>query len=191
MDAKATLRAEIRAKILALSATERAEKSARIAQHFLASELYKKARTVFAYASSAREVSTRAILEQCLRDGKTLGLPHTGPAGTQLVFHRVTDLANDVVKGRFGILEPREELAILSGQSADVIVVPGVAFTLKGERLGQGGGYYDRFLNTLPDRASRVAFVFDCQIVSTLPVEPHDERVKWLARETEFCEISS
>lgn len=191
MDTKASLRAEIRAKIQALSAEERAEKSARIAQQFLTSALYKNARTIFAYASSAREVSTRTILEQSLRDGKVLGLPHTGPAGTQLEFHRVTALEKDLEKGRFGILEPRAELPLLKSEAADVIIVPGVAFTKKGERLGQGGGFYDRLLETLPKSAARVALVLECQLVSALPMETHDQSVNWLVEEAGLREVFS
>jgi 5-formyltetrahydrofolate cyclo-ligase len=59
----------------------------------------------------------------------------------------------------------------------DVVVVPGVAFTADGQRLGQGGGWYDRFLAALRDDAVAIGVCFDVQIVDDLPVEAHDRRV--------------
>lgn len=75
-----------------------------------------------------------------------------------------------LVPGPFGILEPP------GGPPAgdlDVIICPGLAFTRDGHRLGQGGGYYDRALARFP-QARKIAVAFPCQIVATLPHEPHD-----------------
>lgn len=68
----------------------------------------------------------------------------------------------------------------------DVILVPGLAFTRDGQRLGRGGGFYDRLLSQLPARALKLGVCFDLQIVERLPSEPHDQRVNAVVTENEF-----
>lgn len=181
---KASVRSTVRAAIQAMSTEERTRRSAVVAQHFLSSDLYRGAQIIFAYASSAREVSTKDILERSLADGKVLALPHTGVDGSELTFHRVTDLAKDLEPGRFGILEPLESAPKIEIAEADLVIVPGVAFTKSGERLGQGGGFYDRFLAKLPSGVARCGLAFDCQIVTSLPTEAHDEKVSHVFAES-------
>jgi 5-formyltetrahydrofolate cyclo-ligase len=62
--------------------------------------------------------------------------------------------------------------------SLDLVLVPGLAFTLCGRRLGRGGGYYDRTLSALPLRAISLGVCFSCQIVESIPVEAHDQPVR-------------
>jgi len=59
----------------------------------------------------------------------------------------------------------------------DVVIVPGTAFTLDGHRLGQGGGWYDRFLQTVRPDCVTIGVAFGPQIVDELPIEPHDVRL--------------
>ncbi len=70
----------------------------------------------------------------------------------------------------------------------DLILVPGLAFTTDGLRLGRGGGYYDRLLASLPPRTRRIGVCFATQIVATLPTEPHDQRVARVV--TELSDIA-
>ena len=66
----------------------------------------------------------------------------------------------------------------------DVILVPGLAFTRRGQRLGRGGAYYDRYLASMPAKTLKIGVCFDCQIVATLPTEPHDQTVDAVVTET-------
>jgi 5-formyltetrahydrofolate cyclo-ligase len=66
----------------------------------------------------------------------------------------------------------------------DVVIVPGTAFTPSGDRLGQGGGWYDRFLETVRPDCVTIGVAFAAQIVSELPVEPHDVRVDHVVTES-------
>ncbi len=87
--------------------------------------------------------------------------------------------------GSYGICEPDTDRKAIRPQDLDLIFVPGVAFGEKGERIGRGSGYYDRFLVLAP-QALRVALAFDFQVFSALPQTQMDQCVHWVVTET--CE---
>ncbi len=78
-----------------------------------------------------------------------------------------------LVRGPLGADEPPSGAPEADPADIECVVMPGVAFSLDGLRLGRGGGYYDATLKTMP-RAARVGLAYDVQIVETLPREPHD-----------------
>ena len=90
--------------------------------------------------------------------------------GKILSFHPISALA-ELIPGRFGIREP---VPGRSPKQLDLIVVPGLAFSAEGNRLGRGGGFYDRFLSTLPQATLKIGVCFEFQRVSSIPHEPHD-----------------
>jgi 5-formyltetrahydrofolate cyclo-ligase len=69
-------------------------------------------------------------------------------------------------------------------EQIDLILVPGLAFTRAGQRLGRGGGFYDRYLAALPTRAIKLGVCFQCQIEENLPLEAHDQRVHAIITES-------
>ena len=89
-----------------------------------------------------------------------------------------------LVRHRFGMLEPAADLPVVDPATLDMVLVPGVAFDRRGERLGFGGGYYDRFLPTTP--ALRVGIAFDQCLAEELPCGKHDQRMDWVATPTEI-----
>lgn len=108
--------------------------------------------------------------------------------GQQLVFYRVKDTVEDLCLGHHKFLEPRKEVHRLDPSEAHLILVPGLAFTMAGDRLGRGGGYYDRFLKLCPG-ALTLGVAMQEQILPSLPVEKHDQRVQHVlvpGRETGF-----
>lgn len=126
---------------------------------------YRQATTVLAYASLPTEVDTAGLCARVVADGKVLMLPRV--EGDHLV--AVVD-RGEYRSGYAGIREPRGEP--VDPTSIDVCVVPGLAFTSAGHRLGRGGGHYDRFLTGLP--AATIGVCFAEQLVDELPVEAHD-----------------
>lgn len=94
----------------------------------------------------------------------------------QLSFHHITDISQDTQPGAHGIPAPRPELPVIAPQELDILIIPGVAFTAEGERLGYGGGYYDRFIPLCP-KAQKIALAFKEQILPSLPTEAHDLRI--------------
>ena len=93
--------------------------------------------------------------------------------GETLSFRTVSTLS-DLCPGRYGIREP---VGGASPEHLDLIVVPGLAFTADGNRLGRGAGFYDRFLSTIPGYAVKVGVCFAFQLVLEIPVECHDVKV--------------
>ena len=128
---------------------------------------YRAASTVMAFASMSTEPDTDGLFARLARDGKTLVLPRIETDGDRIVPVVAGDAFRD---GRWGIREPLGEPC--DPASIDVVVVPGVAFTLAGARLGHGKAYYDRFLPTT--RAATVGVCFSEQLLDELSTEPHD-----------------
>ncbi|MDO4558116.1 MAG: 5-formyltetrahydrofolate cyclo-ligase, partial [Planctomycetia bacterium] len=104
--------------------------------------------------------------------------------GNQLGLFRL-ESTSELIRGRFGVPEPREELRKTPGkrigpEEVDMYLIPGVAFDLSGRRLGWGGGFFDRFLSPGVGTALRVGVAYGEQIVEEIPYEEHDCGVELL-----------
>lgn len=125
------------------------------------------ARHIASYVSIGTELDTSAINRWLIAE-KQLYLPRV--VVNEMIFHNITDLDCQLEVGRFQIPEPRQNRPMEKG--LDVILVPGLAFTRAGQRMGYGGGYYDRFLQ---DSATyKIGIAFREQLVDWLPVEDFD-----------------
>jgi 5-formyltetrahydrofolate cyclo-ligase len=94
--------------------------------------------------------------------------------GEQVFFHATADPSNDLVRGAFGILEPRADSARVPLDEIDAFFCPGMAFDHQGGRLGRGKGFYDRLLSQARTDAHKIGIAFPSQIVPTTHCEPHD-----------------
>lgn len=175
MLSKAELRQRMRAARQALAPAERAARSARIAERLLALPEMQEAERVLFYASVAEEVDTWPLLRAWLERGRIPLLPVVGRSGERLRAAPVRDLRADLAPGPFGILQPDpDRTGTLAWRSIQAVVLPGLAFDLRGYRLGRGAGYYDRSLPALVPAARQIGLAFECQVVERLPTEPHD-----------------
>jgi len=129
---------------------------------------YQQATMVMAYASMRTEVDTAGLFARLRQDGKTLLLPRIEPERIVAVKD-----ADGWTTGGYGIKEPLGPS--IDPQLIDLVIVPGLAFTLDGKRLGRGRGYYDAFL--LEVRAPTIGVCFSEQILEDLPMEPHDTKL--------------
>ena len=144
IDAKKALRSEVRAAERALSPRYRASSNAGINARLLALPEFAIAQTVFAFVGTAREIDTRSFLAETLRRGKRLCVPLcTGPGIMEL--RRIASF-DDLAPGANGIPEPKADCPAVSSDEIDFAVIPCVSCDREGHRLGQGGGFYDRFL---------------------------------------------
>lgn len=155
-----------------------AKRSADIWLHLRQLPEYQKATTIFAYAHTRSEVETVPYLQEEITAGRKIALPIC--KGSTLVFQPVIDLAT-LAPGAFGILEPslQEPAHNPSGiipQPGDVILLPGLAFSKTGQRIGYGAGFYDRFLNQFPPGHGihLIGLGFNKQVYDSLPQEPQD-----------------
>lgn len=180
---KADLRGEARARLRALSASEKAEASARLLAQLIALPAWQGAATVGLYASLPGEPATRPIFETARhqKPQARLMLPRMRPpSGIDL--HLVRDWERDLSANELGILEPRpERCPLLPPSELDLVLVPGLGFDAAGHRLGRGGGYYDRLLGRVSPTCQRIGLFFACQEFAALPTEPHDQSVQPLS----------
>lgn len=179
--AKRALRRDVLARRDAVSASERAERSRRIAHRLLALPELRRAPTVMAFSSFGSEVDTGPLLEALAGRGVRLALPRIREGEITPVAYRLGD---PVARAAFGALEPAAGQE-LEAAEIDVVVTPGVAFDREGFRVGYGGGFYDRFFRRAREGAFRVAIGFALQVVPPVPRGPADEPVDAVVTEDE------
>ena len=168
MDKKA-LRKEIAGKKRSMTEEAIAEKSKTLTEKFLATQLYRDARTIYGYLPYNQEVRTWELLAQALRDGKQVAVPKV--YGEQMRFILLQDLTA-VAPGYAGIPEPVADEPVAADPSA-LVLMPGLAFDPQGHRMGYGGGFYDKFLSSEPGHPT-IALCYDFQMLPQLQVEAHD-----------------
>lgn len=181
---KTALRQQILAKRNALPETERRDYSRRITAAILSSDAYRNAGNILAYQSFGSEFMTDNFIASVFADGKKLALPKINRQERRLELYRVDDLAEQLTTGVWGILEPQpQKCEAADPLRIDFVLTPGLAFTRAGDRLGYGGGFYDRLLATLNPRALRVAATFSLQICDSVPTASYDEPVDLVVTE--------
>lgn len=176
MDKKA-LRAMIREKKRAMTPAQIEEKSAALGVLLRQSALYRDANTIYGYLPYNQEVRTVPMLEQALRDGKRVAVPKV--YGDTMRFLYIEDLTQ-VATGYAGIPEPIADSPVADDPTA-LVLMPGLAFDPQGHRIGYGGGFYDRFLETEPEHPT-LALCYDFQLLPALQTEDHDipvDQVLW------------
>ena len=131
---------------------ERTKKSIEIKKRLFLLEEFKRAKLVMFYVSKGgEEVETKDMILETLRMGKRVAVPVTVLSEKNLYPAEITDYDKELSEGRYGILEPRQgSIRPVPLEEIDLVIVPGVAFDDKSNRLGRGEGYYDRFLGGLP-----------------------------------------
>lgn len=171
---------DLRERILTLlrnqKQQERLTKSLIIAEKLFNLKEYRNAQTVLFYASFDGEVETFEMIKQAQKQNKRIGLPKIEPSRKEIHPKTINNLEEDLEEGPYNILQPKDnQTQDLDVNDIDLVVVPGVAFDKSNHRLGRGGGYYDRFLTTLPGCAKTVGLAFDFQMVDSLPqTSDHD-----------------
>jgi 5-formyltetrahydrofolate cyclo-ligase len=190
----ASKKKEMRARLLlqrGILPTEACKaKSREISSRLLASPEFKAAQAVQCYLANATEVQTQWVIQEALRLKKQVVVPVIHPDSRLFSLSELADLHPDILQsGPFGILQPRPSfLREVEPSKIDLWILPGVAFDEDGNRLGFGGGYYDRCL--AGRRGDAIGLAFDFQIIDeSLPVEENDRPVDQIMTETRtiFC----
>lgn len=167
---KQELRRAVLSRLKALPAETRARYSANIRNRLAPLLSGETPLNICLFAPLAHEVDLMPLLQDHPqhRYHFPLCLPKR-----KLAFHLVREPSENLVPGILGILAPKPSLPLLPPESADLVIVPGVAFTQDGKRLGYGGGYYDRYL-PLCRQARFISAAFPEQIQETVPHDIHD-----------------
>lgn len=190
---KSELRKQVLTQREALSSDERAALSRIITERILAMPEYQNAKTVLGYMNFASEFVSELWVKQALADGKTLLLPRVNRTTNALELYRVDNLASQLQSGSWGILEPVPERCerLKELNAVEFALLPGVAFTRQGARLGYGGGFYDKLLAHIAPRPVLVAAAYALQVVQEIPQESTDIRVDWVVTEHETISCSA
>ncbi len=143
---------------------------------------YRQADTLLCYCSTPTEPDTRRLIRHAINGGKQVALPRCTEQKGEMVFYRITSL-DDLQTGRYSLLEPDPaRCELLSEIPEDALcIVPGLGFDPAGYRIGQGGGYYDRFLSGYTGVSAGLCY--EACLLPRLPHEPHDRRVDVLLTE--------
>jgi len=167
-----------------LSPQERMRKSLMIKRRFFSTPEYKEAGVIAYYMSFRSEVETEKMIRESLKLGKKVVLPVSRVKRKELQMVYVKNFDKDLKPGTYGILEPKNTKVKLDDLSQlDIVVLPGSVFDLSGYRLGYGGGYYDRFLQTLGSETVIIGLAYEFQVVNEVPREPHDIPVHQIVTE--------
>ncbi len=160
------------------SAELRATKSAAIAEKLFKEARFQSAKTILFFAATEREVDTHPMIERALKTGKKVVLPFSRMDTIELELYEIKSFEG-LKRSAYGILEPVPGVHTkVETSSIDFVVIPGVAFDRAGNRLGNGKGFYDRFLEKISPNVPRVAIGFSFQMVDQIPAESWDIRVE-------------
>lgn len=183
MAAKAALRSKMRQMRRALTAYEINIASAMVADRVLATDSFINAGLLLAYVPAKNELDVMPIVKKAVKMGKKVAFPLcVENGGLRLLVPRDE---RAFIIGSYGIPEPDPALSHeVYADELDLIIVPGIAFTRKRERLGQGGGYYDRLL--AKSRAYTLGVGYDFQLVDELPTQEHDHALDCVALPSEL-----
>lgn len=137
---------------------------------------FRTVKTIFFFASFRSEVDTFGMIGRALEEGKIVVLPRVD--GQNLGLYMIKSL-DELVPGYMGIPEPSvlTDDRKVSINDVDAIIIPGAAFDETGNRIGYGGGFYDRLLSALQKPVPVIAPTYEEQVINYVPTEPHDRKV--------------
>ncbi|MDR3136300.1 MAG: 5-formyltetrahydrofolate cyclo-ligase [Coriobacteriales bacterium] len=177
---KTSLRQETLKRAADLSALALAASNTAVFRHLTKRlALYRQAHTLLCFASLHPEIDTAPIISHALSAGKRVALPVV--AGPQHIEARLINSLSELAPGTFRILEPPQKNPLLRPDQIDLALVPGLAFDRNGNRLGRGGGFYDRFLSGRS--FSAIALCREALLLPALPTEAWDEPVDMVITE--------
>ncbi|MEW6356355.1 MAG: 5-formyltetrahydrofolate cyclo-ligase [Planctomycetota bacterium] len=155
-----------------MTSGQRKTASAALVENVLALPEFKQSRCVLLFASMPDEVDVTELIRAALRMGKRVCVPTCSTKDRRLIPAELTSLS-ELAPGAYGILEPRtvREVDI---SDIDFVLVPAAGFDPKGNRLGRGAGYYDRFMSRPEFRAVKCGVCFDAQVLDEIPHDAHD-----------------
>ena len=184
---KSNIRKDILALREQLSPNLHISHSATITENLLLLPEYQQADAVLGYMNIGSEFGSELWVSRALAKGKRLLLPRVNHHTNQLDLYWVEDLENQLATGLWGIREPVVERCeqLSSLNEVEFALLPGVAFSRNGARLGYGGGFYDKLLARLIHQPALASGAFELQIVENIPQEKTDRKVEWLVTEQE------
>lgn len=187
--AKREMRKQVKLSLDGLSEAERNVLNRKVQERFFQLTVVKEARTVMIYYGIGSEIDTVPLIEGLLAEGKKVGLPICrGDLNLDIGQIRSLNQVKERQFKHFTLMEPWNT-PLLDPAVLDLAVIPGVAFDQKGNRLGHGAGYYDRFLSRIPQTVYKLGLAYDLQVRDRVPVATHDRSLDGLLTPTRFIQV--
>ena len=142
---------------------------------------YKSAKVVAIYSSINNEVLTDKIEDYTVRYNKRVCYPKVNKETNSMEFYYAT--SKDLVRGEYGILSPKDGCEKVDINDIDLVIVPAVALSLQGGRVGYGGGYYDKFLANISNQTTKVGLCYNENLLYSLPTNKDDQKMDYLITE--------
>ena len=176
---KGQLRRKLQNCLLAMPPEQRSEKSLKACRNLVSTPQFQNASTIMMFLSLPHEVDTSEAILAAWQLDKIVAVPKISWEQRHMIAVRINSLDTDCSTGSSGLRNP------ISGvptpfEDIDLVVTPALAFDRKGNRLGRGGAFYDRFFANEQLKACRCGFAFAEQLVDSIPVREHDEPVDLL-----------
>lgn len=181
---KEQLRQELQKRLLEMTGEQRSGKSRKACLNLISTPQFEKASVVMMYLSLPHEVDTHEAILCAWQLGKTVVVPKISWQQRHMIPVRIDSLETDFSTEVAGLRNPVTGVPIPFEQ-IDLVVTPALGFDRKGNRIGRGGSYYDKFFANAQVKGHRCGFAFAEQVVDSVPVKDHDEPVDFLVTDEE------
>ena len=182
---KAELRRKLLNSLLAIPPEQRSERSRRACRNLVSTEQFQGASTIMMFLSLPHEVDTSEAILHAWQLGKAVAVPKVSWQQRHMIAVEINSLETGLSTASSGLRSPVAGVPV-PFEEIDLVVTPGLGFDKKGNRLGRGGSYYDRFFANEELKAARCGFGFAEQLLDTVPVTEHDEPVEILVTDEEI-----
>lgn len=174
---KSELRRKIRAALKNFAPEKRKSDSEKLCARLKEQIFFKNASSVLFYAPMTEEIDLWPLVEESARE-KIVALPCFDSQKQFYIPRHVKNFPVEIISGQFGVRELHESCAEIPLTKLDLILVPGIAFDLRGNRLGRGKGFYDRLLENF--NGLKIGVAFEEQIVDEIHVQSHDVKMNFI-----------
>jgi 5-formyltetrahydrofolate cyclo-ligase len=187
---KAQLRRELQNRVLAIPPEQRSEKSHRACQNLTSTPQFQQASTVMMYLSLPHEVDTSEAILHAWQQGKIVAVPKISWQQRHMIPVQINSLETEFSTETSGLRNPVTGVPVPFNE-IELVVAPAIGFDKKGNRLGRGGSFYDRFFANEQLEAIRCGFAFAEQVVDSIPVTESDEPVDFLVTDQEVIYLKN
>jgi 5-formyltetrahydrofolate cyclo-ligase len=185
---KGRLRAEVRRRLKELNPASIQRSSAKAILRLQAADAWRRAKSVLAYSATAHELDLWVALKEARSTKKIIALPRYDARTQSYCAALLPEDPGQLTPAGFGILEPPADMPCVPLNQLDFVLVPGLAFDIRGSRLGRGKGFYDRLLAEVKN-GIKCGVALDEQIVERLPAEDHDVVMNFILTPTRWLAV--
>ena len=169
------------------------KKSEQIRKKVLSLKEVNESKNIMIYVSYRSEVSTDKLIISLLNNNKKIFAPYCIKDEKRMEIVEIKNPAQDLEKGAYGIKEPAKRIRNdkIDPENLDIVIVPAVAFSKNGYRIGYGGGYYDRFLERLSNKTISIGINYEEMLFNAVPKEDHDLAVDMVITDKRILRINN